>query len=127
MLSNLKAANPAAEPALVLGDLSLIAGMKATGAALAEQAPVVDVLVNNAGAFFEKREVTADGLEKTFAVNHMAYFVITELLRPHLRAGCPGGKHRLRRPHLRQARLRRSPDGQAATAALAWRRTASPS
>ena len=83
MLAELKAANPAAEPALVLGDLSLIAGMKATAAALAEQAPVVDVLINNAGAFFEKRELTPDGLEKTFAVNHMAYFLVTELLRPH--------------------------------------------
>ena len=69
---------------MVLGDLSLIAGMKAAGAALADEAPAIDVLLNNAGAFFERREVTADGLERTFAVNHMAYFVITELLRPHL-------------------------------------------
>jgi NAD(P)-dependent dehydrogenase (short-subunit alcohol dehydrogenase family) len=83
-LAKLKAANPDAEPALVLGDLSLIAGMKATGSALAERAPLIDVLINNAGAFFDKREVTADGLERTFAVNHMAYFVVTEALRPNL-------------------------------------------
>ncbi len=83
-LERLRAANPAAEPAMVLGDLSLIAGMKAAGVALAAEAPEIDVLINNAGAFFEKREVTSDGLERTFAVNHMAYFVITEMLRPHL-------------------------------------------
>lgn len=84
VLAELRAANPEVDPALVLGDLSLIAGMKAVGAALADQAPVVDVLINNAGALFEKREVTADGLERTFAVNHLAYFVVTELLRPRL-------------------------------------------
>ncbi len=83
-LQKLKAANSGAEPAMVLGDLSLISGMKAAGAELAGQAPRIDVLINNAGAFFERREVTADGLERTFAVNHMAYFVITELLRPKL-------------------------------------------
>ncbi len=81
-LARLKAVSRGAEPTLVLGDLSTIAGMKAVGAALAAQAPSIDVLLNNAGAFFEKREVTSDGLEKTFAVNHMAYFVVTEMLRP---------------------------------------------
>ena len=81
-LEKLEAANPSAKPAMVLGDLSSIAGMKSVGAALAHEAPTVDVLINNAGAFFEKREVTADGLERTFAVNHMAYFVVTEILRP---------------------------------------------
>ena len=55
-------------------------------ASLAAKAPRIDVLINNAGAIFERREVTADGLEKTFAVNHMAYFVITEILRPGLAA-----------------------------------------
>jgi NAD(P)-dependent dehydrogenase (short-subunit alcohol dehydrogenase family) len=86
MLARLGAANPAATPALVVGDLSLIAGMKATAAGIAAQAPVVDVLINNAGAFFDRREVTADGLERTFALNHMAYFVVTEALRPALAA-----------------------------------------
>jgi NAD(P)-dependent dehydrogenase (short-subunit alcohol dehydrogenase family) len=81
-LARLKAVSRGAEPTLVLGDLSTIAGMKAVGAALAAEAPSIDVLLNNAGAFFEKREVTSDGLEKTFAVNHMAYFVVTEMLRP---------------------------------------------
>jgi NAD(P)-dependent dehydrogenase (short-subunit alcohol dehydrogenase family) len=87
MLGRLRAANPSASPALVVGDLSLIEGMKSVAAGIAAEAPSIDVLINNAGAYFEKREVTADGLEKTFALNHMAYFVVTERLRPHLSPG----------------------------------------
>ena len=52
--------------------------------AVIAKASKVDVLINNAGAIFDRREVTVDGLERTFAVNHMAYFVVTELLTPVL-------------------------------------------
>lgn len=40
----------------------------------------LDVLLNNAGAFFSQRQTTADGFEKTFALNHLAYFLLTHLL-----------------------------------------------
>ncbi len=60
---------------------------ESAGAALLAKAPRVDVLVNNAGAIFQPRQVTADGLEMTFAVNHMAYFVLTEILRPRMASG----------------------------------------
>jgi NAD(P)-dependent dehydrogenase (short-subunit alcohol dehydrogenase family) len=86
MLARLRAANPAATPALVVGDQREIAGMKATADGIRAEAPSIDVLINNAGAFFDHREVTADGLERTFALNHMAYFVVTEALRPTLAA-----------------------------------------
>jgi NAD(P)-dependent dehydrogenase (short-subunit alcohol dehydrogenase family) len=82
-LARLKASGPAAHD-FVIADLTTIAAMKAAGAALAAKAPRIDVLANNAGAMFDHREVTADGLEMTFAVNHMAYFVVTEVLRPSL-------------------------------------------
>ena len=49
----------------------------------------VDVLINNAGALFSKRQVTQDGFEYTFALNHMAYFVVTEGLRERLVASAP--------------------------------------
>ncbi|MGB2694649.1 MAG: SDR family oxidoreductase, partial [Dehalococcoidia bacterium] len=50
----------------------------------------VDVLVNNAGALQgRKRRVTEDGLEMTFAVNHLAYFLLTNLLREKLEASAP--------------------------------------
>src|SRR5690348_9601786 len=40
----------------------------------------LDVLVNNAGGIFMRREVTEDGLERTFAVDHLGYFLLTNLL-----------------------------------------------
>src|SRR5262249_7133449 len=51
--------------------------------------PRVDVLVNNAGAIFANRAVTQDGLERTFALNHMSYFVLTARLRKRLLAAAP--------------------------------------
>jgi NAD(P)-dependent dehydrogenase (short-subunit alcohol dehydrogenase family) len=83
-LARLEAASPRAGHDFVLADLSLIASQKAAGAALIAKAARIDVLVNNAGAIFDHREVTSDGLEKTFAINHMAYFVVTEMVRPNL-------------------------------------------
>src|SRR5665213_3466609 len=82
----LKQANPAADHAVHMADLSTLAEMKRIGTELARE-PQIDVLVNNAGALFNKRQETADGLEMTFAVNHMAYFVITNLLLPRLKPG----------------------------------------
>ncbi len=67
-----------------IADLSRLSEMKR---AAGEIAGGVDVLVNNAGALFNSRQVTEDGLEKTFAVNHMAYFVVTNLLLPRMKPG----------------------------------------
>jgi NAD(P)-dependent dehydrogenase (short-subunit alcohol dehydrogenase family) len=86
-LDRLVRANPDAAHDFVLADLSTIAAMKAAGQALLAKTPRIDVLVNNAGAIFDHREVTADRLEMTFAVNHMAYFVVTEVLRRALNPG----------------------------------------
>ncbi|MCL4435720.1 MAG: SDR family oxidoreductase [Thaumarchaeota archaeon] len=49
----------------------------------------LDILINNAGAIFNKRQETADGLEMTFALNHMSYFLITNLLLDTIRASAP--------------------------------------
>lgn len=87
VLDRLVRVNPDAAHDWVEADLSTLAGMKRGAEALAGKAPRIDVLVNNAGAIFERREVTVDGLEKTFALNHMAYFVVTETLRPTLAPG----------------------------------------
>jgi NAD(P)-dependent dehydrogenase (short-subunit alcohol dehydrogenase family) len=66
-------------------DLSAIAGMKRVAAQIAAREPQIDVLINNAGAMFNARQVTVDGLESTFAVNHVAYFVVTLGLLERLR------------------------------------------
>jgi len=52
-------------------------------------APRIDVLLNNAGAFFGQRIVADDGLEQTFALNHMGYFRLTGLLRERVIASAP--------------------------------------
>jgi NAD(P)-dependent dehydrogenase (short-subunit alcohol dehydrogenase family) len=63
--------------------------MKRVAAQLADQEHRIDVLINNAGALFARRRLTWDGLEFTFALNHMAYFVLTEGLRERLLASRP--------------------------------------
>src|SRR5437763_14754677 len=74
--AKLRKANASADHAVHMADLSTLAEMQRIGAELARE-PQLDVLVNNAGALFNKRQETADGLEMTFALNHMAYCVIT--------------------------------------------------
>jgi NAD(P)-dependent dehydrogenase (short-subunit alcohol dehydrogenase family) len=75
--------------AIYYGDLSRISEMKRVAAEVAAAEPKIDVLINNAGALFNSRQLTEDNLEKTFATNHMAYFVLTLLLRAPLLAGSP--------------------------------------
>src|SRR6201999_2661815 len=70
-------------------DLSLIADVKKAGAEIAAVEPRIDVLVNNAGSMFGRRLLTAEGLERTFALNHMSYFVLTHCLRENLFAAAP--------------------------------------
>lgn len=85
-MAALRKANPQASHAVHMADLSRLSEMKRVGAELARE-PQIDVLVNNAGALFNRRQETGDGLEMTFALNHMAYFVITNLLLGHLKPG----------------------------------------
>lgn len=70
-------------------DLSLPGEIHRLADALLDTAPRIDVLVNNAGAIFAKRQITPDGLELTFALNHMGYFRLTGLLRERLIASAP--------------------------------------
>jgi len=85
-MAKLRKANPNADHAVHMGDLSRLSEMKRIGHILAQE-PRIDVLVNNAGALFNKRQETADRLEMTFALNHMGYFVITNILLPRLQPG----------------------------------------
>jgi retinol dehydrogenase-14 len=52
-----------------------------------QRLPRIDVLVNNVGGFWNTRHVTADGLERTFALNHLAPFLLTQLLLENLEQG----------------------------------------
>ncbi|MDE2133627.1 MAG: SDR family oxidoreductase [Alphaproteobacteria bacterium] len=90
-LARLSFANDKAEHTAYLADLSRLSEMRRVAGEIAAAEPKIDVLIDNAGALFAKRETTADGLEMTFATNHMAYFVITNLLLNNLKA-TPGAR-----------------------------------
>jgi len=90
-MAKLKRANPSAAHAVHFADLSSIAEMKRVASEIAAAEPAIDVLINNAGAVFTTRQESVDGLEMTFAVNHMAYFVVTDVLLPKLKA-TPGAR-----------------------------------
>ena len=90
-LAKLRTANPSALHTVHLADLSSLVEMKRVAGEIAAAEARIDVLVNNAGAVFTTRQESADGLEMTFAVNHMAYFVVTNILLPNLKA-TPGAR-----------------------------------
>jgi NAD(P)-dependent dehydrogenase (short-subunit alcohol dehydrogenase family) len=85
-LARLRDRAPSQAHSVYFADLPRLAAMKRVAAQIAEQEPLIDVLINNAGALFAKRRLTQDGLERTFALNHMSYFVMTEGLRERLSA-----------------------------------------
>lgn len=67
-----------------VADLTLMAEVRRLAGELRETHARVDVLANNAGALFATRALTAEGLERTFALNHLAPFLLTHLLRDRL-------------------------------------------
>ncbi|MGC1704206.1 MAG: SDR family NAD(P)-dependent oxidoreductase, partial [Pseudolabrys sp.] len=85
-LARLRDITPDIAHSVYFADLLRLAEMKRVAAEIADHEPRIDVLINNAGALFAKRRLTEDGLERTFALNHMAYFVMTAGLRERLLA-----------------------------------------
>lgn len=83
-----QAVGPTAAP--VWGDLASFAEVRALAAQVQQLAPSLDVLLNNAGVFVAQRERSVDGHELTLAVNHLAPFLLTLLLRAPLRAAVQG-------------------------------------
>ena len=70
-------------------DLSVQAQIRRLAQEFKNRYPRLDVLVNNAGGFFMKRQLSADGIEMTFALNHLSVFLLTNLLLDTLRASAP--------------------------------------
>ena len=85
-LVRLRRSGPGVAHSVYFADLTRLAEMKRLAAEIADREPLIDVLINNAGALFGTRRLTEDGLEYTFALNHMAYFVVAEGLRGRLLA-----------------------------------------
>jgi len=88
-LERLRAKGPQATHRVHLADLSLMSETRRVAAEIAAAEPRIDVLINNAGAMFGTRRVTPEGLELTFATNHMSYFLLTHGLRERLLAAAP--------------------------------------
>lgn len=79
-LEEIRQAVPQAKLELMLCDLSSMASIRQLATNLTAKYSSLDVLVNNAGAFYSERQVSKDGLEMTFALNHIGYFLLTNLL-----------------------------------------------
>ena len=77
--------------ALLLGNLSLMSQAREVGQAFARHSQRLDILVNNAGAIFMNHSLTTEGLERTFALNHLGYFALTMELLPLLQR-TPGAR-----------------------------------
>ena len=84
VVESLRQATGAATVDSLLADLSSMASIRAFATAFLAKYDRLDVLINNAGALFVKREITVDGWERTFATNHLAYFLVAQLLLPAL-------------------------------------------
>lgn len=73
----------------LVADLSLMAEVRRLANEFQKRYDRLDVLINNVGAVFARRQLTVDGYERTFALNHLSYFLLTELLLDSLKACAP--------------------------------------
>ena len=83
------AAAKAAAVTTFVADLSSQAAVRKLAVEVLARCPKLDVLVNNAGAMYGTRQLSQDGIELTWAVNHLAPFLLTTLLLDHLKASVP--------------------------------------
>jgi NAD(P)-dependent dehydrogenase (short-subunit alcohol dehydrogenase family) len=70
-------------------DLFSQASVRSLAQEALERYPSIEVLINNAGAMFTTRELTVDGIERTWALNHLAPFLLTTLLLDRIKASAP--------------------------------------
>jgi NAD(P)-dependent dehydrogenase (short-subunit alcohol dehydrogenase family) len=76
-------------PDVMLADLASQSSIRQLAGELLAKYPRIQVLVNNAGAIYARRQLSADGIELTWAVNHLAPFLLTTLLLDRLKASRP--------------------------------------
>ncbi len=88
--AEIRAATGNAQVDYLVADLSAQAEVRRVADEILSRAPRLDVLVNNAGAYMDRRQESPDGIELTFALNHLSYFLLTNLLWDAL-AAAPAG------------------------------------
>jgi NAD(P)-dependent dehydrogenase (short-subunit alcohol dehydrogenase family) len=74
---------------LLIGDMGSQADIRRVAAEFKAKHDRLDVLLNNAGVIVTSRRTTVDGLEETFAINHLGYFLLTDLLLDLVKASAP--------------------------------------
>jgi NAD(P)-dependent dehydrogenase (short-subunit alcohol dehydrogenase family) len=89
-LSQVREAAPGARVTFHQADLSDLAQVRTLSETVRALHPRLDVLVNNAGGMFGQRTLSPQGIEMTFALNHLSYFLLSHLLLPSLEAAAPG-------------------------------------
>lgn len=92
-VSEVKKASGSRAVALLTADLTQTSEMQTLHADVREKFGSINVLVNNAGAIFGERQTTEDGLELTFATNHLNYFIMSHLFLDLLKKGATESKH----------------------------------
>jgi NAD(P)-dependent dehydrogenase (short-subunit alcohol dehydrogenase family) len=97
---------PNAQVGYLPGDLSSLAEIRRFADEFLERYPRLNVLVNNAGGYFMRRTYSVDGHEMTFALNHLSYFLLTNLLLERLQQGAPARVVNVSSVAHRDARIR---------------------
>ncbi|MFE3707622.1 SDR family NAD(P)-dependent oxidoreductase, partial [Streptomyces scopuliridis] len=87
-VERINAVGTATEARFITADLASLSEVRDLADRVAADG-ALSVLVNNVGAMFDDRRVTPDGIEASFALNHLSPYLLTELLLPALRAGAP--------------------------------------
>jgi NAD(P)-dependent dehydrogenase (short-subunit alcohol dehydrogenase family) len=85
-LDEVQQATGSSQVSLILADLSSLTGTRQLADQFKADYSRLDVLVNNAGAIFKERQLSVDGFEMTLALNHLSYFLLTNLLLDLLKA-----------------------------------------
>ncbi|MFO0724728.1 MAG: SDR family oxidoreductase [Myxococcota bacterium] len=88
-LAEIRSRSGSDKVSLACCDFGVQAQIRALASALLQKHPRIDVLVNNAGTVNEHRHLSEDGIEHTFAVNHLGYFLLTNLLLERMVASAP--------------------------------------
>ncbi|MBB5186705.1 NAD(P)-dependent dehydrogenase (short-subunit alcohol dehydrogenase family) [Zhongshania antarctica] len=89
VLAEIAAQSPECRATLLLGDLASQQDIRRVAQNFLDTDKPLHLLLNNAGVMNTKRKVTAEGIEETFAVNHLAYFLLTNLLLERIKQSAP--------------------------------------
>ncbi len=117
-VQEMKRSAPGQEFGFFQADLQTMAATRQLAAAVKDRLPRLDVLINNAGSFFLSRQLTSEGYERTFALNHLSPFLLTHLLLDKLRGSddpriitTSSGSHRNGQIHFEDLQLADSYSG----------------